>query len=301
MVTNGLQICPKIPFHFCEKCQYITSNKKDFNKHLLTLKHKNGDKSVTNVPKNPLFACQCGKTYNYRQGLHRHSKSCMKVKEKNNLDEIKSLFEKQMKENSELKDLLMEQNNKIMEMANEKSQQCVIYNNTTNHLTNNVTNNFNLQVFLNEKCKDALNITDFVDSLKMQLTDLDTFGNLGYVEGISRIFIRGLKELDILKRPIHCSDVKRETMYVKDKDTWEKENEDKKKLRLLINHITDKNIGQITEWVNQNPDANNYDSKKHLEYIKILGQSMGGKTDEENQKMIHRIIKNVAKHVMIDK
>jgi len=165
----------------------------------------------------------------------------------------------------------------------------------------NNTNNFNLQVFLNEKCKDALNISDFVDSLKMQLTDLDTVGQVGYIEGISRIFIRGLKELDIFKRPIHCSDVKRETMYVKDKDTWEKDNEEKNKLRLLIDHIAHKNIIQLPEWINNNPDANNYDSKKHVEYIKILGQSMGGKTDEENHKIYQKIIKNIAKHVMIEK
>jgi len=154
---------------------------------------------------------------------------------------------------------------------------------------------------LNEQCKDALNIIDFVNSLKVSLTDLEAVGKLGYTEGISRIFIRGLKELDIFKRPIHCSDLKREAMYVKDKDTWEKENEKKHRLKLAINYIAHQNIVQIPIWIEKNPDAMDYETKKHTEYMRLITESMGGSTDEESEKNYNKIIKNVAKEVLIDK
>jgi hypothetical protein len=151
---------------------------------------------------------------------------------------------------------------------------------------------------LNEKCKDALNIMDFINSLKVNLTDLETVGKLGYSEGISKIFIRELKELDIFKRPIHCSDAKRETMYVKDKDAWNKENEDNERLKLAIKYIAHKNVVQIPQWININPDAIDYDSKKHLEYMRIISESMGGKHEEDDY---DKIIRNVARAVVIVK
>jgi hypothetical protein len=200
-----------------------------------------------------------------------------------------------MKQNEEFKSMLVDQNNKILEIASNHS----VTNNTLNNTTNNTQ--FNLNFFLNEQCKDALNIMDFIDSLKIQLSELEAIGKVGYSEGISKIFIRGLKELDIFKRPIHCSDVKRETMYLRDDDTWEKDNEKRDKLKKIINRLADKNIKQIPLWIKENPESNNYDSRKHDEYIKILGQSMGGKTDEEIEKNINKIIKNIAKEVIIEK
>jgi len=302
-MTFGLLFVPKNPLFFCEKCQYKTDNKKDYKKHLLTLKHSHGLLLDTNLSseksQKSQFICHCGRSYKYKQGLCKHIKTCEKSKETETLVKITNLFEEQIKENKELKDLLLEQNTKLMEIANEKGQ-CVIVNNTTNN-TMNTTNNFNLQVFLKEKCKDALNIMDFAESIKMKLTDVDLVGQIGYTEGISQIFIRGLRELDICKRPIHCCDSKREIMYVKDKDAWEKENNEKNKIKRMIDYIAHKNIVQITEWVNQNPEAKDYDSKKHIEYVKILGESMGGKTDEESRKIYQKIIRNVAKHVMIEK
>jgi len=192
-----------------------------------------------------------------------------------------------IKQNKEFKEIIIEQNNKLLEIVKEGK------------IINNTTNKFNLQIFLNEQCKDALNIMDFINSLKLQLTDLENVGKLGYTEGISKIFIRGLKELDVLKRPIHCSDLKRDILYIKDKNAWEKENDDNEKMKLVINHIANKNVGQITEWISENPEATDYESKKHLEYIKILGESMG--YDEEPDKIYNKIIKNVAKEVQINK
>jgi len=292
----------------CTCCEYKTDSKKDYSIHLQTMKHKKNIKKIhlecknPNSPNNPL-ECVCGRLYKYRQGLYKHKKICknkfvqelMKTSTSSqNVAKITKMFKEQLKENEELKKMFVEQNKKLIELINVNEKGKNIIMNTNN--TNNTTNNFNLHIFLNEKCKDALNITDFLDSLKLQLTDLELVGKLGYTEGISKIFIRGLKELDIFKRPIHCSDVKRETMYVKDKDAWEKENEHNEKIKSAINFIANKNVEQIPIWITENPESSDYESKKHDEYIKILGESMGN-NDKESQK----IIKNISKEMIIEK
>jgi hypothetical protein len=200
-----------------------------------------------------------------------------------------------MKQNAEFKSMLLEQNNKLIELAKEGKH---VTNNTTNNTTNN---NFNLNLFLNEKCKDALNIMDFINQLQLKLSDLDMVGRVGYSEGISKIFIRGLKELDICKRPIHCSDLKRETLYVKDKDAWEKDNDDKTKLKLAIKHISAKNVKNISAWIEEHPESENIDTKKHMEYHNIIINATGGLTNEEDEKNYNKIIRNVAQEVVIDK
>jgi hypothetical protein len=174
-----------------------------------------------------------------------------------------------------------------------------IGNTTTNTTTNN--NSFNINFFLNEQCKDALNISDFVEQIKLQLSDLDMIGKVGYVEGMSKIFIRNLRELDVFKRPIHCSDLKRETLYVKDQNSWEKENGENNKIKRAIKQVECKNIKQIPKWNEENPDADNTDSKKHLEYHNILIESMGGSTLQDDNKKRDKIIRNIAKEVLINK
>jgi hypothetical protein len=263
----------------------------------LTAKHQKNPKKPQNgdiLPqKTPEHVCMCGNKYAHRQSLRKHKKTC--VLEQNAVVvkdmDLKEMFIEVVKQNQAI--LLDNQ-----EMKKTLQDAIPYINNTTN---NNITNNtqFNLNFFLNEQCKDALNITDFVDSLKMQLSDLEMVGKLGYSEGISKIFLKGLKELDIFKRPIHCSDVKRETMYIRDDDTWEKDSTENKKLKSIINKIADKNIQQISSWVVENPDANDYESKKHDEYIRIVCESMGG--EEDNVKNFHKIIKNIAKEVIIEK
>ena len=170
----------------------------------------------------------------------------------------------------------------------------------TNNTTNN-TNHFNLQFFLNEQCKDALNIMDFINQLQLNTSDLDMVGRVGYSEGISKLFIRGLKELDVFKRPIHCSDLKREVLYVKDKDAWEKDNDEKKKMKNAIKYIAAKNFKQIHKWQEENPESNHYDSKKNDDYNQIILNSMGGATAEEDENNYNKIIRNVAKESVIDK
>jgi hypothetical protein len=263
------------------------------------------------------YACECGKSYKHRQSMYNHRKKCVKnhiksadlgTKLSSESGNIHELFENQLKknkyltnivldvvkENKELKELMAEQNKKLTELAGTSSDKNIIINNS-------IHNKFNLNFFLNEQCKDALNIMEFVNSLHVQIKDLENVGKMGYTEGISKIFIKGLQELDIFKRPVHCSDIKRETIYIKDKDAWEKENDDKNKLITVIKHIAHKNIKQLPEWVKENPESGNCDSHMHTEYIQILNESMGGSTEEDDKKNYDKIIKNVAKEIIIDK
>jgi hypothetical protein len=249
-----------MPEYKCECCNYKTNKKSNINNHYKSKKH-------------------C------RQSLSMAKKT----------EYSDNVIFELIKQNAEFKDIIIEQNNKILDIVKDGKN---VTNNTLNNTTNN---NFNLQIFLNEKCKDAMNIMDFVGSLKLKLSDLETVGKLGYSEGISKILIRGLKELDIFKRPIHCSDVRRESMYVKDKDTWEKENEKREKMKQAIDYIAHENVKQIPIWISENPDAIDYDSKKNTEYVKIIGESMGGYEDSDVQKNYQKIIKNIAREVVIEK
>jgi hypothetical protein len=196
-----------------------------------------------------------------------------------------------MKENSEFKEMLLEQNKLVMKVCEKNS---VINNINSNNKT------FNLNVFLNEQCKDAMNIMDFVDSLKIQLSDLENVGKLGFVEGITNIIVKNLKALDVHKRPVHCSDTKREVMYVKDENKWEKENDEKKKLRKAIKYIAHKNSKVLPEFKAKYPDCIYSDSKKSDQYNKLIIEAMGGKGDNDNEKE-EKIIKNIAKEVVINK
>jgi hypothetical protein len=290
---------------FCEICHFTCCKESNYNSHLLTRKHKILTNPNEKVPKNAdkIYACDCGKKYKHMSSLCNHKKNCLGVKniqteqtivttENNSKLDHESLIHELMKQNTEFKTMLIEQNAKIMELAKEGKY---ITNNTTNN------NNFNLNFFLNEQCKDALNIMDFINQLQLNTTDLDMVGRLGYTEGISKLFIRGLKELDIFKRPIHCSDLKREVLYVKDKDAWEKDNDEKNKMKTAIKYVAAKNFKQINEWKEDNPESNDYDSKRHMDYHQIVIHSMGGATKEEDEKYYNKIIKNVAQEVTIDK
>ena len=291
----------------CEICDFKCCKESEFNRHSMTRKHKMLTNTNEKVPKNAEknYACDCGKKYKHMSSLCKHKKNCDGVKkihteknivvsETNEKLDHESLIKELMKQNNEFKTMLIEQNTKIMELAKEGK-----YITNNNNTTNN--NNFNLNFFLNEQCKDALNIMDFINQLQLNTTDLDMVGRLGYSEGISKLFIRGLKELDVFKRPIHCSDLKREVLYVKDKDSWEKDNEEKNKMKTAIKYIAAKNFKQINEWREKNPESDDYDSQRHMDYHQIVIHSMGGSTKEEDEKHYNKIIKNVAQEVTIDK
>jgi hypothetical protein len=295
----------------CENCNFKCSKKRDYERHLLTRKHiKSTGVNVlsTETPKKPcdVFMCEkCEKVYKERSGLWRHNKKCnvMLEPKKSNTKEPESeilckLIEQNMElvtQNQEFKQMMVEQNKQNAELQKQlldlaKETKITTINNNTNN------NKFNMNFFLNEKCKDALNIMDFVSSLQLQLQDLEETGRLGYIQGISRIFINGLKELDIHKRPIHCSDVKRETLYIKDNDSWEKEDADKKKIKGAIKYVSLKNAKQINEWTKEHKGYNDSANKNSDKYLKLIMEANGGEPEE-----INKIIKNISTNVIIDK
>jgi hypothetical protein len=295
-----------IPQKFvCDICDYSTSNKKDYNKHLATIKHQKLTNNANNPPNNPLnnppkspnYTCSCGNSYKHRQSLYNHRIKCNNTSENNNDQPItKELVFQLIQQNKQLQEMLYEQHHKMYEIA--KEGKYVTTNNTTN--TNN-NNQFNLNFFLNEQCKDALNLTDFIDSLNVKIKDLEYTSINGYAEGISSIFINGLSNLNVHKRPIHCSDSKREVLYIKDNGIWQKEDSEKSKLTNAIKIIGNKNIKQITEWQKTYPEYNNPDSKQNDKYLKIVMNSMSGSTKEEADTNYEKIIRNIAKKVIINK
>jgi hypothetical protein len=278
---------------YCECCHFECCKQSNYDNHILTLKHK---KTYNLLTKNatPSYICICGKTYNHRQSLYKHKLSCktLETSPNNNLPpnydnlDDKSLIIQLLQQNQELQ-------KSLIELSKEKT-----INNSINH-SNNKT--FNLQFFLNETCKDAMNIGDFVKTIKPQLMDLETTGRLGYVEGISKIILNNLKTLQIHERPLHCSDQKREVLYIKDNNEWTKEHEDKPILTKAIKHIANENIKNIGEWRKENPDCTESDSKKNNLYLKIVSNAMSGATKEESEKNLNKIISNISKEVTIDK
>ena len=283
----------------CIPCDFKCCNKNDYNRHVLTHKHKmltNVDnESVKNSTK---FKCECGKEYSHRQSLSVHKQKCQKNKDHTESIEnsiTPDLIIQIIKQNQELQKQNYDLQTQVLELCKNGTHNSNNSNNTNSH-----NKTFNLQFFLNETCKDAMNIMDFVDSIKIQLTDLEKVGKIGYVEGISNIIVKNLNSLDETKRPVHCTDSKREVMYVKDEDKWEKENEEKKKLRKAIKHIAHKNSKLLRDFKTKHPDCEKSDSKFSDQYNKLIIEVMGGKGDNDLEKE-DKIIKNIAKEVTIDK
>jgi hypothetical protein len=309
METKGDKIQLNSAFRFyCEKCYYGTCKKCNYDTHLASDKHKRvtnglqmGQNSAENQPDtSETFICSCGKQYQHRQGLWRHHKKCSIISCKEDLNDSakqQQLIEYLLKENSEFKQLMLEQNKSMIEIAKNAGNN----NNSHNTTNNNSTNNFNLNFFLNETCKNAMNIMDFVAQLQVGIKELEDTGRLGFSEGISKIFINGLKQLDVSDRPIHCSDSKREVVYIKDKDQWNKETEDKTILTNAIKHVAHKNMKQISEWTKGNPEFNDSTSKQNDRYLNIVCESMSGSSQEETNKNYNKIIKNIVKGTIIDK
>ena len=286
---------------YCNICDYNTSKKSSFDKHIESKKHKNNALTTINnalVAKScseKKYICEkCVKTFCDRAGLWRHKKKCDNVSNINNDESIDKdqLILMLIKQNSELIKETSEFKNMMMEVIKNGTH------NTTH--TNSHNKTFNLQFFLNETCKDAMNIMDFVDSIKLQLSDLENLGKLGYVDGISKIIVSNLNSLDETKRPVHCTDSKREVMYVKDEDKWEKENESKQKMRKVIKHVAHKNTKLLKDYKIKYPGCEKSESKYSDKYDKLIIEAFGGKGDNDDEKE-NKIIKNIAKVVVIDK
>ena len=299
--TNTNKKVPKSSETFvCEKCNYITSRQSQYDRHLSTSKHKIRTNITEIMPKNAMnYSCDCGKKYKHASSLWNHKKKCQLItNNKNNTTDSSNnnefVFDKEfvisvMKQNAELQ-------NQMMEVIKNGTH------NTTNNNTNTNSHNktFNLQFFLNETSKNAMNITDFVNSIQLQLSDLENMGDVGFVSGMSSIIIKNLKDLEVHERPLHCTDIKREVLYVKDEDKWDKETDGNPKIRSAIKHIAKKNTIQLSDFKNKYPDCNKSHSKHSDKYNKLIIEAMGGMGDNDAEKE-NKIIKKVAKEVIVDK
>ena len=292
----------------CINCNYITHKRFNFDKHMLTSKHLqaiNGNGKVAKSSTNN-YKCEiCEKKYLTNSGLWRHKKTCNIIE----LEEENIILKNKPKDDQKDKqiDLIMiivKENNEFKNMMLEVLKNGITNNNMNNNNTTNITNShnkaFNLNFFLNETCKNAMNITEFADSIKLQLSDFENVGDVGFITGISNIIIKKLKALDITQRPVHCTDQKREIIYIKDEDKWEKEDDKKQKFHKFLKKIINKNQRLILKFQEIYPDYNKYSSPNSTRYDKIVIEALGGRGDNNLEKE-DKIISNISKTIGIDK
>ena len=296
----------------CKKCAYKTVRESQFERHLLTAKHKKLTNLTEKVPKSSKtnFQCDvCDKYYKSRMGLWSHKKKCIpcdstqtNIIQSAATDTIPATDNNAMmellKQNQEFKELLIEQQHENQELQKQLLE-AVKEGKTINNNTQN--NKFNLNFFLNEQCKDAMNISEFLENMTLDLEDLTETGRLGYVNGISRILVNKLRELDTYKRPLHCTDLKRETLYIRDNDVWEKEENSKAKLRELVDKVANKNCKTMQQWTEIHPDYTEMDTPENQEFMKLSDAILGGFGEQESKQFRDRIIRSVIKEVVVNK
>lgn len=290
----------------CNLCDFICCKRSNWLTHLRTKKHIL--RSTMSPPSiAPYYICDCGKKYKHMSSLHKHRRHCIVVPNADTdnvivraepFDSTKTILEF-MQQSKDMQNFFIEQNRELQNTIIELSQKQAITNIHNNTITNN--NQFNINVFLNEHCKDAISITDFVNSIKLNVKDLETTGNLGFILGISRIFINKLRELDLHVRPLHCTDLKRETVYIKDQFKWEKETDDKPRLKNMIRRIAKKNLEQLPAWQEQNPNFVTLDTKENDDFLKISLSSLGSSSKEEEDRDFGKIMRNVLKEVVVER
>ncbi len=291
----------------CLICDFKCCKKGDYSRHILTVKHKREIKKNNIMLNNIEYTCKkCFKQYNSCSGLWKHNQKCNvnsidndkkkdteeNIKEENIKEDMKNLTNLVLK--------VIEQNQDLTKQIIEISKEKTITNNNNNTNCNN-NNKFNLNFFLNETCKDALNMSEFISQLNIGLKDLENVGEFGFAEGISRSFINGLKALDVCKRPLHCSDIKRETLYIKDENKWEKEDDNRLILIKAIKQIAHKNVKNIPQWKNEHPNCSDIDDEYNDEYMQIVIEAMTCGSDEKTMNEYKKIIRNIAKEVVIEK
>jgi hypothetical protein len=297
---------------FCEKCKYSTTINSNYEKHKNTKKHLDNVGLDHNSIK---CECSCGRMFANRSGLWKHKQKCManietsktENGETNETKVTSDLFLQAMNRTNELQEAFLEQNRELQNKLLEKENYIIEQNNKLLELSNKPTyntinnNQFNMNVYLNETCKDAMNIVDFVNSLKLTIEDFETTGRLGFVEGISRIFIKELKNMEIEKLPIHCTDLKRETLYIKDNDKWEKENDEKRRFKWAINKVAQLNLNQIQNWQLAYPESIVNNTPANEKFTELALVALGGRGEEQENKFREKIMKNVLKEVVLDK
>lgn len=301
----------------CEECNFICGRSCDYTRHLNTAKHKTMTiNDTTSGIKSEQHECLCGKIYKHRQGLHYHKKSCIIQNQQlsetivnHSIHPIDSgLVIELLKQNQEFKELMIDQNRQLhnnQEKNNDLQKQLlevVKDGKTINNTINNTTNNrFNLNVFLNETCKDAINLNDLIQSIKLNIDDFINTGEVGYVKGISNIMVERIRDMEPHIRPIHCTDLKREIVYIKDSNIWAKEDANKTHLRKAIRIVADKNKDQVHHWIEENPNFEILDTPECDKFFEYTKASLGGYGKEEDARFENKIISNVIKEVVIDK
>jgi hypothetical protein len=304
MTTKKSQKIPKK--YYCENCDYTTSSKKDYNKHLMTRKHKLQQNTTDLSQKSPLeenlFICECGKSYTYRGSLFNHKKKCELINTVITIDESKeknekgpdynNLICKLLQDNKEMRDLLkdqQDQHNKELKTLLPK----IGNNNTTNNNTQ-----FNINVFLNEECKNAINLSDFIAQLSIEIKDLVSIAENGFIDGIGQTICQGLKQLSIYERPIHCTDKKRDTLYIKESDNWSKDTTEHELMKNAIQKLKKRNMKEISTLLTNNEEQDEFNEEDLA--MKIIHNHVKG-SHEDQEKSLNKIIKNVSKEVLIDK
>jgi hypothetical protein len=323
-ILDDKKLAEKMAFYECKKCDYITSKKSHYEAHLLTQRHIGHQNRNTKSGGKCKF---CNKEYSSRGGLWKHMKKCEKEKEEKDKDLGKQIITKPkqtmadiftpelvlllIEQNKELQSMIMEQNKETKNIFISQSNAMIEQNKAVieiaknagnNHHNNTINDNksFNLNFFLNERCKNAMNLSDFVNGVDISLDDFEETGKIGYVEGLSRIFCKELQKLDIYERPIHCSDLKRETIYIRENNRWEKD-ENKEKLLRAVKQIGKKNIKVLTLWQEKYPGYKDVESKENDRYLHILTNIMCGETEEEIQSNYGKIMKNISRITVVDK
>jgi hypothetical protein len=292
-------------FFECIICDFNTCKKCDFNRHLKTLKHKNNEILINNNPErtNKLFACECGKVYKHNQSLYNHKKRCMvktiELKEEepatsvivnNNIDQ--TMIMRLISENNDIKNLLLMQQQQLLEQQKQLGEQqrqlveivpkiCNVTNNTAH-----IKQNFNINVFLNEQCKNAINMNDFIKQIKLTLDDLDLTKNKGLEIGLSNAIIQSINKMSLFERPLHCTDTKRETLYIKDNDSWEKDSS-KTKIKGALHNLNKAHFKLIQDWIAQNPDFKENDAKQ--DYFAYLLKTCSVNLKTIDDKIIKKI------------
>ncbi len=301
--------------HFvCEKCHFVCSKQSDYNRHIVTRKHQmihNGIHFNATA-----FTCSCGNEYKHASGLYRHKKTCnsgptdVTVAVEQNNGEIASLIKDALKETATSKDNLivelLKQNNEFKELMIEQNKQMMELAKNSGHSTINTNcnnnNKFNLNVFLNETCKDAITMDDFIQSFEVTREDFIRTGNVGFIEGISTVMLHRFRNMDTHTRPLHCTDLKRETVYIKNADKWEKEDANKTNLRRAVKVVAHRNMNELWRWYNDNkPEVEQIGTDVCEDYFKYYKAALGGCGKEEDLKFEEKIIKNVLKEVQVDK
>ena len=319
MLTNLTKSCPKSCSstsskkykYSCEKCTYYTNKKSSYDKHINTNKHSTLGATNALVAKSCSYICEkCNKEYNSRVGLWGHKKKCNGESKKIITEINNSVLERTdegslvtmlLQQNKEFKDLLVEQHNQMMSQNNtiiELSKNNQTINNTH---TNSHNKTFNLQFFLNETCKDAMNLSDFVKNLQLNFTELEKMGEIGFAEGLSRMFVRGLNELDITQRPIHCTDAKRDIMHIKNEGKWERETAEQTQIKKAIKQIENKNVMHLYDWKDAHPGCGDWDSKLNSKFLKMQSEAMGSCNEVQELKDYKKIIRKVSENTIIDK